>query len=244
MRPAARRPLAYLLVLSLQRSDSRNPQLRLPACTSSRCYMLTYHRTNLANPGPDAAIRGLLDTENNARISLDVGLLGCRAVLIRCGSRHRRFFPALLIVFRSQHAMRRSTCFDLYKLWSASLRTDARHRAWKKLEEMSRDRCLLKEYSEDNDFIYDFSQIEHFFVDLHSLIRESMICPKLAPNPLRKRGHNKFRTGLSAVCLLIAESTRGPGAGPSPGSMAQCQKAAHALPRVAIVAGLRRTAAR
>jgi Protein of unknown function (DUF1592)/Protein of unknown function (DUF1595) len=30
--------------------------------------MLTYHRTNLANPGPAAAIRGLLDAENNARI--------------------------------------------------------------------------------------------------------------------------------------------------------------------------------
>jgi hypothetical protein len=135
---------------------------------------------NPANPGPAAAIRGLLDAENNARISLDVGLLGCRAVLIRCGSRHRRFFPALLIVFRSQHVMRRSTCFDLYKLWSASLLTDARHRAWKKLEEMSRDRRLLKEYSDDNDFIYNFSQIEHFFVDLRSLIRERMICPKLA----------------------------------------------------------------
>jgi hypothetical protein len=60
----------------------------------------------------------------------------------------------------------------------------------------------------------------------------------------QKRGHNKFRTVLSAVCLLIAESTRAPGAGPSPGSMAQCQKAAHALPRVAIVASRRRTAAR
>jgi hypothetical protein len=54
----------------------------------------------------------------------------------------------------------------------------------------------------------------------------------------------KFRTGLSAVCLLIAESTRAPGAGPSRGSMAQCQKAARALPRVAIVASRRRTAAR
>jgi hypothetical protein len=59
-----------------------------------------------------------------------------------------------------------------------------------------------------------------------------------------KRGHNEFRTGLSAVCLLIAESTRAPGAAPSPGSMVQCQKGARALPRVAIVASLRRTAAR
>jgi hypothetical protein len=86
----------------------------------------------------------------------------------------------IFIYFRSQHAMRRSTCFDLYKLWSASLLTDARHRAWKKLEQMSENRYLMKEFSEDNEFIYDFSQIEHFFVDLHSLIRERMICPKLA----------------------------------------------------------------
>jgi hypothetical protein len=86
----------------------------------------------------------------------------------------------IFIYFRSQHAMRRSTCFDLYKLWSASLLTDARHRAWKKLEQMSEDRYLMKEFSEDNEFVSDFSQIEHFFVDLHRLIRERMICPELA----------------------------------------------------------------
>jgi hypothetical protein len=86
----------------------------------------------------------------------------------------------IFVYFRSQHAIRRSTCFDLYKLWSASLLTDARHRAWNKLEEMSRDRFLMKEYSEDHEFIGDFSQIEHFLVDLHRLIRERMICPKLA----------------------------------------------------------------
>jgi hypothetical protein len=86
----------------------------------------------------------------------------------------------IFMYFRSQLAMRRSTCFDLYKLWSASLLTEVRHRAWNKLEQVSKDTYLMKEYSEDNEFIRDFSQIEHFFVDLHRLVREKMICPKLA----------------------------------------------------------------
>jgi WD domain, G-beta repeat len=86
----------------------------------------------------------------------------------------------VFMYFRSQLPMRRSTCFELYKLWSASMFTDLRHRAWNKLEQMSKDTYLMKEYSEDNEFIRDFSQIEHFFVYLHRLVREKIICPKLA----------------------------------------------------------------